>query len=96
MSAKITIRMLDKAQACEHYQLIFAKTFGHGAEVTVENAQRAINAGLHLRWAVRNFCGNIAYGYYLACCKKASGNHLVNDAEGFVETWNKFYGKDYD
>ena len=88
--------MLDRRSACEHYQLVFAKTFGHGAEVNIENAQRAIKAGLNLRWAIREFCGYIPYGYYLACCEKASGNHLVNDAESFVEVWEKFYDQDYD
>ena len=61
---KITVRQLERVDACEDQVLLFALYFGRAAEVTQENCQAAAALGLNMGWAARNLLSGTALAEY--------------------------------
>lgn len=50
---KITVEYLKELEACEAQVKLFDETFPGGAELTLENLQRAASAELDIAWLAR-------------------------------------------
>ena len=60
----ITLKMLEKAQACADQRKLFGETFGDQVEVTEENCAKAVAAGLSFEWAARNLLSPVQKAEY--------------------------------
>ena len=76
----ITLKMLEKAQACADQRKLFGETFGDQVEVTEENCAKAVAAGLSFEWVARNLLSPVQQAEYQritgaarAECKRITG-----------------------
>ena len=64
MSHRITLAQLKKMGACVPQRTLFTETFGSYAELTEENAIRAVDAGLRISWLASEVLTRESYAAY--------------------------------
>ena len=64
MSHRITLAQLEKMDACGPQRTLFRETFGRYAELTEENAIRAVDAGLRISWLASEVLTRESYAAY--------------------------------
>ena len=64
MSHRITLAQLETMGACVPQRTLFKETFGSYAELTEENAIRAVDAGLRISWLASEVLTRESYAEY--------------------------------
>lgn len=91
MKEYLTLKQIQKKGACPSQCLLFEKTFGEKAELTVKNANKAIEVGLNINWFA-NSLYTIKYKTRKATVKK----NLLKEVHcsGIADDMLKFQGKE--
>ena len=94
---KVTVKMLDKLDACEEDVSLFIMYFGKEAEVTLENCLICAKLGLDLDWFARRVLSSPAWAKYMESIAPASAKYDEATAlaraeyyEAKAQAWAKY------
>lgn len=82
---RITIKQLEALDACPAERAIFAREWPDGADITRENAVRALQLGLNLGWLVCFTCTQAVYSGFAATRACAHRRYKADTASALTE-----------